>query len=134
MANLLHRLQELSIAAKSTMIVDQVLVLMDRGVDEDLKFKEKFRELCLEISDSVKDMAEVIEELESFPRLRDNLQATEIACVCGSVCNREICRSLPLVVKRLGVNDCKSMLEKVESKMPSYAGRIQLSIKSMLDF
>ncbi|GJT13754.1 hypothetical protein Tco_0860796 [Tanacetum coccineum] len=47
MANLLPRLQELATAAKSTMMVGQVLMLMKREIDKELKHEEKFRELCL---------------------------------------------------------------------------------------
>ncbi|GJW23839.1 hypothetical protein Tco_0037650 [Tanacetum coccineum] len=64
MANLLPRLQELATATKSTMMADQVLVLMEREIDKKMKFEEKFRELCLEMADTVIDMAKFIEELE----------------------------------------------------------------------
>ncbi|GKD43056.1 hypothetical protein Tco_1267701 [Tanacetum coccineum] len=74
---LFPRLEEIAIAVKSTMMADQVLVFMEREVDKDLKFKEKFREFCLEIADTVKDMTKVIGELERFSRLRENLEDVE---------------------------------------------------------
>ncbi|GJW98983.1 hypothetical protein Tco_0180791 [Tanacetum coccineum] len=48
-----------------------------REVDKELKFKEKFREFCLEVADTMKDNAEVIKELERFPQLCDNLEVVE---------------------------------------------------------
>ncbi|GKB92996.1 hypothetical protein Tco_0979133 [Tanacetum coccineum] len=65
MANLLPRLKELETATKSTMMADQVLVLMEKEIDKELKFEEKFRNLCSEMADTVKNRAEYIEELES---------------------------------------------------------------------
>nr|GEU86356.1 hypothetical protein [Tanacetum cinerariifolium] len=61
------RLEELATAAKSTMLKDQVHVLIENEVDNDLKFKNKFIELCLEVTATVKEMEDVIEGLERFP-------------------------------------------------------------------
>ncbi|GJT71132.1 hypothetical protein Tco_1030418 [Tanacetum coccineum] len=82
---LFPRLEEIAIAVKSTMMADQVLVFMEREVYKDLKFEEKFREFCLEIADTVKDMTKVIGELERFPRLRENLEAVETTRVLKRV-------------------------------------------------
>nr|GEX80070.1 hypothetical protein [Tanacetum cinerariifolium] len=81
----LPRLEEIAIGVKSTMMADQVLVFMERKVDKDLKFDEKCREFCLNIADIVKDMTEVIGELERFSRLNDNLEAVETARVLKRV-------------------------------------------------
>ncbi|GKB42867.1 hypothetical protein Tco_0887809 [Tanacetum coccineum] len=54
MARLPH-FEELATITKSTMMNDQVLMLMKRKVDKDLKFEDKFKELCLEVADIVKD-------------------------------------------------------------------------------
>ncbi|GKC02921.1 hypothetical protein Tco_0994531 [Tanacetum coccineum] len=62
---LLLCLEKLATVAKSTMMVDQVLVLMEME-------------------------AEVIEELERFPWLRDNLEAVETARVLKRVQQRDI--------------------------------------------
>nr|GEV56635.1 zinc finger, GRF-type [Tanacetum cinerariifolium] len=56
--------EELANAAKSNKIKDQMLVLMGRQVETELKLKEKFRELCEEVSTVVKEREDVIEELE----------------------------------------------------------------------
>ncbi|GJU21845.1 hypothetical protein Tco_1155187 [Tanacetum coccineum] len=40
-ANILPRLQELATVEKSTMMVDQVLVLMEKEIDKELKLEEK---------------------------------------------------------------------------------------------
>ncbi|GKC01826.1 copia protein, partial [Tanacetum coccineum] len=77
MANLLPRLQELAAATKSTIMVDQVLVLMEKEVNKDLKFEEIFRELYLEMANIMKYLAYVIKELESFSKLHANLEAAE---------------------------------------------------------
>nr|GEU54707.1 hypothetical protein [Tanacetum cinerariifolium] len=41
-----------------------MLVLMGRQVETELKLKEKFRELCEEVSTVVKEREDVVEELE----------------------------------------------------------------------
>ncbi|GKF27099.1 hypothetical protein Tco_0082993 [Tanacetum coccineum] len=72
MANLFLRLQELAklaTAAKSTMMVDQVLVLMEREIHKKLKLEEKFRELCSEMADTMKDIAEY-RDMEKVTRLQ----------------------------------------------------------------
>ncbi|GKE46919.1 hypothetical protein Tco_1478177 [Tanacetum coccineum] len=77
MANLLPRLQELATAMKSTMMADQVLVLMEKEIDNELNLEEKFRDLCSEMMDIVKNVIEYIEELKRYLRLRDNVEAVE---------------------------------------------------------
>nr|GEV81601.1 hypothetical protein [Tanacetum cinerariifolium] len=64
MANFLPRLQKLATATKSTMMGDQVLVLIENELDKEFKFEEKFRELSSEMVDAMKNRAEYIEELE----------------------------------------------------------------------
>nr|GEU45884.1 hypothetical protein [Tanacetum cinerariifolium] len=79
MANLLPRLQELETAANFKVMVDQVLVLMEREIDKELKLKQKFRDICSEMAGMVKNWAEHIEELARYPWLRDNIECVE-AC------------------------------------------------------
>nr|GEW09660.1 hypothetical protein [Tanacetum cinerariifolium] len=89
------RLEELATAAKFTMMKDQMIVLVEREVDKDLKFERevdnglkserevdndlkfenKFRELCEEVNATVKERGEVIEELE---RLHDEARVTRL--------------------------------------------------------
>ncbi|GKF16229.1 hypothetical protein Tco_0061147 [Tanacetum coccineum] len=64
MANLLPRLQELATAVKSTMMVDQVLVLTEKEIDKELKLEVKFRDLCSELVNTVKNKAKYIEKLK----------------------------------------------------------------------
>nr|GEY20493.1 hypothetical protein [Tanacetum cinerariifolium] len=59
------------------MMADQVLVLMEKEIDKELKFEEKFSDICFEMADTLIDMAEFIEELERFPRLHDNVEVVE---------------------------------------------------------
>nr|GEW71256.1 hypothetical protein [Tanacetum cinerariifolium] len=79
MTNLLPRLQELATVAKSIMMANQVLVLMEKEIDNELKFKKKFKNLCLEMADTVKNKAKYIEELERYPWLQANVEAVETA-------------------------------------------------------
>ncbi|GJU52605.1 hypothetical protein Tco_1226319 [Tanacetum coccineum] len=56
--------EELAKAAKSNKIEDQMLVLMERLVETELKLGEKFRELREEMSTVVKEREDVVKELE----------------------------------------------------------------------
>ncbi|GJW20413.1 hypothetical protein Tco_0031035 [Tanacetum coccineum] len=69
-------IEELEKAAKSKNIEDQMLVLMGRQVETELKLEKKFRELCEEVSNVVKEKEYVLEELE---RLSGNHVAKKIA-------------------------------------------------------
>ncbi|GJU32436.1 hypothetical protein Tco_1176025 [Tanacetum coccineum] len=80
-SNFLPRLQELATAAKSTMMVDQVLVLTEKEIDKELKLEVKFRDLCSELANAVKNKAKYIEKLKRYPRLLDNVEAVKTACV-----------------------------------------------------
>ncbi|GJY69343.1 ribonuclease H-like domain-containing protein [Tanacetum coccineum] len=86
----LPHLEELATTAKSTMMAYQVLVLMEREVDKDLKFVEKFRELCLEVANTMKVKAEVIDDLERFTHLHDNLEVVEIVRMLRRVQPRDM--------------------------------------------
>ncbi|GJU27544.1 hypothetical protein Tco_1166165 [Tanacetum coccineum] len=57
-------IKELAKAAKFNKIKDQLLVLIRRQVETELKFEEKFRELCEEVSNVVKEREDVEQELE----------------------------------------------------------------------
>nr|GEU61088.1 hypothetical protein [Tanacetum cinerariifolium] len=63
------------------MMVNQVLVLMKKEIDKELKLEEKFRSLCSKMADIVRNRAKYIEELERYPWLRANVDAVEIARV-----------------------------------------------------
>ncbi|GKC26300.1 hypothetical protein Tco_1033594 [Tanacetum coccineum] len=52
MTNLLPCLQELATAAKSTMMADQVLVLIEKEIEKEKKFEKKFKNLCSEMADT----------------------------------------------------------------------------------
>nr|GEU45227.1 hypothetical protein [Tanacetum cinerariifolium] len=62
--------------AKFNKIEDQLLVLIERQVEIELKLEEKFRELCEEVSNVVEEREDVVQELE---RLSGNHVAKEIA-------------------------------------------------------
>ncbi|GKA77088.1 hypothetical protein Tco_0783549 [Tanacetum coccineum] len=55
-----------------------MLVLMRKQVETELKLEKKFRELCEEVSNVVKEREDVVEELE---RLSGNHVAKKIACL-----------------------------------------------------
>ncbi|GJR16844.1 hypothetical protein Tco_0965371 [Tanacetum coccineum] len=69
-------IEELEKAVKSNKIEDEMLVLMRRQVENELKLKNKFRELCEEVSNVVKEREDVVEELE---RLSGNYVTKETA-------------------------------------------------------
>nr|GEU69694.1 hypothetical protein [Tanacetum cinerariifolium] len=71
-------IEELANAAKSNKIKDEMLVLLGRQVETELKLKEKFRELCNEVPTVVKEKKDVVEDLE---RLSDNHVAKETVCL-----------------------------------------------------
>ncbi|GJZ15954.1 hypothetical protein Tco_0551631 [Tanacetum coccineum] len=72
--------RQLATASKSTMLKDQVHMLIEREVNYDLKFEKKFRELCLEVTATVKEMV-----TEGLERLPSNLVAVEIVRVLKRV-------------------------------------------------
>nr|GEX72716.1 putative LRR receptor-like protein kinase [Tanacetum cinerariifolium] len=90
MENLLPLLQELATAVKFTMMVDQVLVLMEKEIDKELKLGVKLRDLCLEQANTVKNRAKYIEELERYPRLLDNVEAVKTARVLKHVQQKDM--------------------------------------------
>ncbi|GKC33237.1 hypothetical protein Tco_1040531, partial [Tanacetum coccineum] len=63
-------------AAELNKIEDQLLVLIRRQVETELELEEKFRELCEEVSNVVKEREDVVQELE---RLSGNHVAKETA-------------------------------------------------------
>ncbi|GKD18771.1 hypothetical protein Tco_1207929 [Tanacetum coccineum] len=67
-------IKELVKAGKTNKIEDQMLVLMRRQVETELKLEEKSRELCEEVSSVVKEREDVVEDLE---RLSGNHVAKE---------------------------------------------------------
>ncbi|GJX47322.1 hypothetical protein Tco_0272512 [Tanacetum coccineum] len=69
-------IKELAKAAKFNKIEDQLLVLIRRQVETELKLEEKFRELCGEVSNVVKEREDVAQELE---RLSGNHVTKETA-------------------------------------------------------
>nr|GEU45885.1 hypothetical protein [Tanacetum cinerariifolium] len=71
-------------------MVDQVLVLMEREIEKELKLKQKFRDICSEMADMVKNRAEHIEELARYPWLRDNIEAVETARVLKHAQKRDM--------------------------------------------
>lgn len=81
------RLEELANAAKSTMMKYQMLGLIRREVDNDIKLEKKLRELYEEVTATLKDRGEVIEKLE---RLLGNLVAVESVCVLKRVQKRDL--------------------------------------------
>nr|GEV16354.1 hypothetical protein [Tanacetum cinerariifolium] len=57
-------IEELEKTTKPKNIEDQMLVLMRRQVETELKLEKNFRELCEEVSNAVKEREDVVEELE----------------------------------------------------------------------
>nr|GEW17639.1 hypothetical protein [Tanacetum cinerariifolium] len=57
-------IEELEKTTKSKNIEDQMLILMRRQVETELKLEKKFRELCEEVSNDFKERKDVVEELE----------------------------------------------------------------------
>nr|GEV39362.1 hypothetical protein [Tanacetum cinerariifolium] len=73
--------------AKSTKIEDQMVVLMRRQVESELKLEKKFRELCEEVSNVVKEKEEEVDELE---RLSGNHVTGESARLLRRVQRRDL--------------------------------------------
>ncbi|GJY77900.1 hypothetical protein Tco_0483701 [Tanacetum coccineum] len=90
MAKLIPRLKELETALKCIMMFDQMLLLIEKEIDKELTFEEKFRNLCSKMEDIVKNRAEYIEELERYPWLRDNVDNVETARVLKHSQNRDM--------------------------------------------
>ncbi|GJW82284.1 hypothetical protein Tco_0146259 [Tanacetum coccineum] len=61
-------IEELANVGEFNKTEDQLLVLIEKQVETELKLEEKFRELCEEVSNVVKEKEDVVEELE---RLND---------------------------------------------------------------
>nr|GFA18279.1 hypothetical protein [Tanacetum cinerariifolium] len=72
------------------MMANQVLVLMEKEIDNELKFEKKFKNLCLEMADTVKNKAKYIEELERYPWLQANVEAVETACMLKHAQNKDM--------------------------------------------
>ncbi|GJX92051.1 hypothetical protein Tco_0345377 [Tanacetum coccineum] len=58
-------IEEIAKDAKFIKIEDQLLVLIRRQVETELMLKEKFRDICEEVSNFVKEGEDVVHELES---------------------------------------------------------------------
>ncbi|GKE41670.1 hypothetical protein Tco_1468954, partial [Tanacetum coccineum] len=124
MENILLRFQELATAAKFTMIVDQVLMLMEREIDKELKLEEKFRDLCSEMASTVKNKVVYIEDLERYPWLQDNVEATETARVLkyAQKRNMEKVTGLQIMMDQslLGVHEKLIFVQKLKDGMLGY--------------
>ncbi|GJZ49159.1 hypothetical protein Tco_0603349 [Tanacetum coccineum] len=121
MANLLSHLKELETAANSTMMADQVLVLMEKEIDKELKFEEKFKNLCSEMADTVKNRAEYIEEMEMCQRLWANVEAVETARVLKHAQKRDIEKVIRLQImmdqSHLSVHEMLIFVQKLKDVM-----------------
>ncbi|PWA60383.1 hypothetical protein CTI12_AA356150 [Artemisia annua] len=62
----LPRHHELTVAANSTMMSDQMLVCFKREVSEDLEAEGEFRWLCQQVNDRISHRKKLIDELESL--------------------------------------------------------------------
>ncbi|GKB37059.1 hypothetical protein Tco_1478657 [Tanacetum coccineum] len=57
-------IEEIAKDAKIIKIKDQLLILIKRQVETELMLKEKFRDLCEEVSKFVKESEDVVKEVE----------------------------------------------------------------------
>ncbi|GKA33946.1 hypothetical protein Tco_0720375 [Tanacetum coccineum] len=57
-------IEEIVKDAKVIEIDDQLLVLIKRQVETELMFEEKFRNLCEEVSNFIKEIEDVVTEVE----------------------------------------------------------------------
>nr|GEV73906.1 hypothetical protein [Tanacetum cinerariifolium] len=80
-------IEELEKDAKSNKIEAQMLVLTGRQVETELKLEKKFRELCENVSNFVKEMKDVVKELE---KLSGNHVAKETVCLLRRGQKREL--------------------------------------------
>lgn len=70
-------LTELSLKTKSPSLKDMMLLLFEEDNDKDFKLVQETHTLCQELCNRVKERAEVIKHLESFPTIgvaRDSLK------------------------------------------------------------
>ncbi|GJW67818.1 hypothetical protein Tco_0122242 [Tanacetum coccineum] len=57
-------IEEIAMDAKLIKIEDQLLVLIKRQVETELMLKEKYRDLCEEVYNFVKEIKDVVKEVE----------------------------------------------------------------------
>ncbi|GKA83381.1 hypothetical protein Tco_0804976 [Tanacetum coccineum] len=60
------KLNQLAIDSKSEILSEQVLLYVEREMDRELRMTRILTELCHEVTDAVKDKAEVIEEVKEL--------------------------------------------------------------------
>ncbi|GJR13025.1 hypothetical protein Tco_0795677 [Tanacetum coccineum] len=83
----MNYIEEIAKDAKAIEIDNQLLVLIKRQVETELMLEEKFRDLCEEVSNFVKEIEDVIKEVE---RLSCKYVAKETVCLVRRRQNREL--------------------------------------------
>ncbi|PWA71533.1 sugar phosphate transporter domain-containing protein [Artemisia annua] len=71
----LVRLDELTVASKSTFMKDQMLVYFDRSLAEDRKLAKELRRVCMELTEVIKKREGITEELEVLKGLAVALES-----------------------------------------------------------
>ncbi|GKE58549.1 hypothetical protein Tco_1497734 [Tanacetum coccineum] len=107
-------IEELANVGEFNKTEDQLLVLIGKQVETELKLEEKFRELCEEVSNVVKEKEDVVEELE---RLNGNHVAKETAHLLRRGQKRDLdkIRRLQIMVNEshLGVREKHTFISKM---------------------
>ncbi|GJV46617.1 hypothetical protein Tco_1431153 [Tanacetum coccineum] len=80
-------IEEIANDAKVIEIDNQLLVLIKRQVETELMLEEKFRDLCEEVSNFVKEIEDVVKEVE---RLSCKDVAKETVCLLRRAQKREL--------------------------------------------
>nr|GEX24844.1 reverse transcriptase domain-containing protein [Tanacetum cinerariifolium] len=110
-------IEELEKTTKSKNIEDQMLVLMRRQVETELKFEKKFRELCEEVSNAVKEREDVVEELE---RLSGNHVVKESTRLLRRGQKRDFdkmtCLQIMVNESHLGVREKRTFVKEKQEK------------------
>ncbi|GJS60389.1 inorganic pyrophosphatase 2-like protein [Tanacetum coccineum] len=107
-------------------LIMTIISIVDENTNQlrkykELKLEEKFRDLFSEIASTVKNKAEYIEDLERYPWLRDNVEATDTARVLkhAQKRNMEKVTSLEIMMdqSRLGVREKLILVQKLKDGM-----------------
>ncbi|GKF07649.1 hypothetical protein Tco_0041873, partial [Tanacetum coccineum] len=96
-------IKEIAKDAKHIKIKDQLLFLIKRQVETKLMLEEKFRDLCEEVSNFVKEIEDVVKEVE---RLSCKDVATETICLLrhGQKCELYIMTRLQMMADESHLN------------------------------
>nr|GEU88777.1 hypothetical protein [Tanacetum cinerariifolium] len=124
-------LEEIANDAKVIEIENQLLVLIKRQVETELMLEEKFKDLCEKVSNFVKEIEDVVKEVE---RLSCKDVAKKTVCLLRRGQKRELYMMMRLHMmvdeSHLSVREKHTFVSKMNLGRPTYTSSLRIPFKN----